>query len=175
MVIAREPLADLGADGAVRPGARGLWPYTQHRRWLVRCRAPMRVDPMNLMVVGAAPDDVLATLASAGWARPDDGAVHRTWFDGRFVRMRDHTALGTRQERIHVRLFAIAGHTLAAAHHEVADERGHHIVTSWDRARAGVCEALVAGGWRLLEPSAPVASVDVRGVDGDGRLWRLTR
>ena len=130
---------------------------------------------MNAVVVATAPDQVHTALLADGWHRPDDGASHATWFEGRFIPMSDHIALGDRAERVHVRLFAIAGHTLVAAHHEVADERGHHIVTSWDRARERLGEALAASGWSECGASEPLLTVQLRGVDGDGRLWRYIR
>ncbi len=150
----------------------GLWPYTWGR-WRLRPNAAALLDPVNLLVVDTHPIQVHAVLISAGWTRPDDGAVHVTRFERRRVRMHDHAACGSRQERIHVRLFAVAGHTVAAAHHEVADARGHHVVTSWDRAREEVVAALTGQGYAQLAPSAALVAPDVREVPGDGRIWRL--
>lgn len=165
--VAISPHGDVTAVGS-----GGLWPYTWGR-WRPRPAGASLLDPVNVLVVNTQPGDVHADLIRAGWARPDDGAVHVTRFNRHRVRMHDHAADGNRQERVHVRLFAIAGHTVLAAHHEVADERGHHRVTSWDRARDAVIGALETRGYVQLEPSAPLVACDVRGVAGDGRIWRL--
>ena len=152
-----------------------LWPFTQ-TWWLPwRSTRPDRLDPVNVLVLDTDPGSVWHALAAAGWHRPDDGATHRTWVDGRFRRMSDHIAFGDRAERSHVRLFPLAGHTLLAAHHEVADDRGHHVVTSWDRARATVADGLTGEGFRLLEPSGAITPVNLRSAPGDGRVWRLAR
>ncbi|MEW6582191.1 MAG: hypothetical protein AB1416_05470 [Actinomycetota bacterium] len=168
----------LTPDGDWVPGppplpAPVVWPYTQHRRLAWRTRDERRADPVNLFVIGRDPAAVAADLAAAGWGRPGDGAVHRTWIDGRFARMATHTALGTRARRVHVRLWAVGGGTLAAAHDEEADRGGRHIVVSWDAARDRVREALLGAGYAALAPSAVVAAAGLRGVPGDGRIWRL--
>lgn len=171
--IPRNQLLVLDDRGYPTADASGrLWPYTQHRwRWW-RSGRPELVDPINGLVVGVAPAEIHGALTARGWVRPSDGAVHRTWVDGRFVRMSDHIALGDRQERVHVRLFAYGPHTLVAAHHEVADERGHHVVTSWDRARAALVAALIAAGYRDDGAIDDATAANVRGVPGDGRIWR---
>ena len=175
----RTTLAHVTPDWDVAPGpgadATLLWPFTQHRRLRWRSTDPARLDPVNLLVLHARPGEVFDALANRGWARPDDGAGHRTWVDGRFVAMDDHIALGERSERVHVRLFALDGATLAAAHHEVSDPRGRHIVTSWDRARAATVSALASAGYSQIAPSAVVAPPDLRGAKGDGRVWRLVQ
>jgi hypothetical protein len=114
----------------------------------------------------------MAALGAQGWRRPDDGAVHVLWIGHRRRRMSDHTALGTRAARVHVRLWAVPAGTVAAAHDEtLAGER--HVVRSWDGARAAVAEALAAAGWRALEPSPEITKPDLRGLPSDGRAWRL--
>ncbi len=177
MRVPRPTLAHLTPDGDLAPGAAAgatvLWPFTQSRRFPWRCTAPGRLDPVNMLVLRADPARVFAALAACGWRRPDDGAVHRTWVDGRFRTMDDHIALGDRAERVHVRLFPIGEATLAAAHHEVSDTRGHHLVTSWDRARAETVAALESAGFAPIAPSAVVSPPDLRGAPGDGRVWRL--
>ncbi|HJZ62309.1 MAG TPA: hypothetical protein VKD47_09150, partial [Miltoncostaeaceae bacterium] len=95
------------------------------------------------MLLGAAPSEAMAALDAQGWRRPDDGAVHVLWIGRRRRRMSDHTALGTREARVHVRLWAVPAGTLAAAHDEVLSG-SMHVVRSWDAARAAVAEALGA-------------------------------
>ncbi|HRC08711.1 MAG TPA: hypothetical protein PLV41_10910 [Miltoncostaeales bacterium] len=172
--IPPDTLVAIGPDGTIgtEHGTR-VWPFTQSRRRPRRATSPALLDPVNLLIVGCDPDRVTDALATRGWRRPDDGAVHVIWSGGRRLLMSDHTALGNRAERVHVRLFAVAGHTVAAAHHEVADARGHHVVTSWDRARAAVANALVALGYVQLPSSAELLPIDLRGVDGDGHIWRI--
>jgi hypothetical protein len=138
-----------------------------------RSTQPDRLDPVNLLVLETTPQTIWDSLAGTGWNRPDDGATHRTWVDGRFRRMSDHIALGSRDERVHVRLFPLVRHTLLAAHHEIADERGHHVVTSWDRARSATAESLARAGFRHLGRSEPITPVDLRGAASDGRVWHL--
>ncbi len=171
------PIVHLTPDGDLvpiaTPGIVRLWPFTQHRRLPRRSRDPARLDPINLLVLGAAPAVVIARLAERGWHRPDDGATHRTWIDGRFVTMSDHIALGDRAERVHLRVFAFAGATLIGAHHEHADPRGRHRVTSWDRARQAVADALESAGMARSAPTGIVTPPDFRGVPSDGRVWRL--
>lgn len=177
MRVPRDTVASLTADGDLvpgrAPGAVVVWPFTQSRRFLWRSRNPRWLDPINLLVLDVAPPDVIAMLAGQGWARPADGATHRSWIGRRFVRMSDHTALGDRAERVHIRVFRVGGATLVAAHHEIADERGHHHVTSWDRARAAAADALERAGATRLVPSAQVSPSNLRGVPGDGRVHRL--
>lgn len=178
MRVPRETAAVLTADGDLVPpvgpeaDAPRLWPFTQARRFPWRSRNPRWLDPINVMVLRLSPADVGELLRGQRWVRPDDGATHRTWIDGGFVRMFDHLALGSRAERVHVRLFPFADHTLIGAHHEVADDRGHHQVTSWDRARDTTLEALTGGGAVTLAPTAAVCPPNLRGVSGDGRVWR---
>lgn len=167
-------LVDLTDDGGLRPtnGAGRLariWPYTQKWVWPVRMRSEALVDPVNLVVAGVGADDVLALLIAWGWAVPGDGATHRLWVDGHLRRMACHVALGPHAERTHVRLWQVAGHTIAAAHHEVADAHGHHVVDSWDRARDDLRAALAGSGLVERGPSEPVTIPDLRGVPGDGR------
>jgi hypothetical protein len=178
MAVTRE-LCHLTRDGDLIPGpgpddGHRLWPYTQNWRYPWRRLDEAYVDPVNLYVIGAGPDAVMSALASAGWARPEDGAVQRTWIDGRLRRMADHSALGPRERRFHVRLWPFGRGTIGAAHHERLDEREDtHRVMSWDRARAQVVDDLEAAGLARLAPSAVVAKPGVRGLDGDGRVWRL--
>lgn len=177
MRVPRSALVHLTTDGDLVAGAtRGhtrLWPFTQSWRFPWRSRNPNWMDPVNLLVLRTPPETVCEALAGEGWARPDDGATHRTWVDGTFRRMHDHVALGERAERVHVRLFSLAGGTLMAAHHEVANDRGAHRVTSWDRARAETAAALESAGFTRLAPTGPVTPPDLRGVPSDGRVWRL--
>ncbi len=175
MIVPRDASVVLTPDGDLvseGDGPARLWPYTQAwwRPW--RSTRPELVDPVNGMVLRAGPAAVLAALAGGGWERPPDGAVHRTWIDGRGRRMVDHIALGDRSERVHVRVWAFGPHTLFAAHHEVMDERGHHVVVSWDAARATVGEALHRAGFAGLAPTGPVTLPALRDVPGDGRVWR---
>jgi len=175
VTVRRDHLAHVTADGdVVAGGGEGsrLWPFTQSRRRPRRSTRPEHLDPVNGIVLRSRPEEVVAALSRQGWARPSDGAVHRTWIDGRPLRMADHTALGDRQERVHVRLFALGAHTLLAAHHEVMNDRGRHIVTSWDRARQTVGAALEAEGFAPLAPSGVVTVEGLRDVAGDGRVWR---
>lgn len=177
MQVTRASLARLTPDGdlvpGVAPGGAVLWPFTQNGRFPWRCTSPARLDPINLLVLRADPARVFAALTECGWRRPADGARHRTWIDGAFRTMDDHIALGDRAERVHIRLFGLGGVTLAAAHHEVADRRGRHVVTSWDRARAETAAALEAAGFVRIAPSAVVTPRDLRGAPSDGRAWRL--
>lgn len=177
MRVRRDALAALTPDGDLVPGgvagAPRVWPFTQSNRFPWRRSSPRSLDPVNLVVLGADPSTVFAALAAAEWRRPSDGATHRTWVDGGFRTMEDHIALGDRAERVHVRLFRVDGLTLAAAHHEVAGRRGHHVVTSWDRARAEVAAALEPAGFTRIAPSAVVTPPGLRGVASDGRAWRL--
>jgi hypothetical protein len=175
--VPRDTIVHLTPDGDLVPGevpgAVRLWPFTQSRRFLWRCQTPKRLDPVNVLVLERSPAAVLQMLTRQGWERPGDGATHRIWVDGRFVRMFDHTALGDRAERVHVRLFPLADATLVAAHHEVADDRGHHHVTSWDRARQVAADALEVAGAARTTPTGVVTPPNLRGVASDGRIWRL--
>lgn len=177
MRVPRDTIVHLTPDGDLVPGmgqgAVRLWPFTQSRRLLRRAAAPRLLDPVNLLVLGARPDAVRQMLEGQGWARPDDGATHRTWIEGRFLLMSDHIALGTRAERVHARIFRLNEATLIAAHHEVEDGRGRHHVTSWDRARATTAAALQAAGATRIAPTGVITPVDLRGVQSDGRAWRL--
>ncbi len=173
----RALVAHLTPEGDLHPdreaGGTRIWPFTQAWWRPRRSSDPRLIDPVNLLILGAAPLEVWEALREQGWARPGDGAVHRTWIDGRARRMIDHIALGDRAERDHVRLFRLGGHTLAAAHHEVAGADGHHRVTSWNRARDEVIRALTRAAYVPLTPSAVIAAVDLRGAPGDGRAWRV--
>jgi len=173
----RDTLVHLTPDGdlvpGATPGAVRLWPFTQSRRFLWRSRNPRWLDPINLLALRTAPAAVVEMLARQGWQRPDDGATHRTWIDGAFVTMTDHTALGDRSERVHIRLFAFGDATLVAAHHEVAKNGGHHHVTSWDRARQVTADALDAAGATRIAPTGVLTPPDLRGAASDGRVWRL--
>jgi hypothetical protein len=177
MRVPRNALIHLTPDGDLVPGVAAghtrLWPFTQSWRFAWRSRDPGRLDPVNLLVLQAPPDVVRDALTARGWRRPDDGATHRTWVDGTFRRMHDHVALGDRAERVHVRLFSLASGTLIAAHHEVANDRGAHRVTSWDRARAETAAALESAGFARLSPTGPITPPDLRGVPSDGRAWRF--
>ena len=177
MRVPRNALVHLTPDGDLVPGAvpgsSRVWPFTQSWRFLWRSRNPSWLDPINLLVLRATPESVRDALMGVGWSRPDDGATHRTWVNGTFRRMRDHIALGERAERIHVRLFALGDGTLIAAHHEVANGRGAHRVTSWDRARGETADALEATGFARIAPTGPITPADLRGVPSDGRAWRL--
>ena len=177
MRVSRDTIVHLTPNGdlvpGTAPGAVRVWPFTQSRRFRWRSRHPTWLDPVNLLVLRAAPAQVVQMLAEQGWQRPDDGATHRTWIDGAFVTMSDHSALGDRYERVHVRLFALGDATIIGAHHEVADGRGHHHVTSWDRAREAAADALEAAGARQIAPTGVVTPPDLRGVPCDGRVWRL--
>ena len=177
MRISRDTLVHLTPDGDLAPGAVPgtvrLWPFTQSRRFPWRSRNPIWLDPINLLVLCTSPATVVRMLAEQGWQRPDDGATHRTWIDGALVTMSDHTALGDRAERVHVRLFLFADATLVAAHHEIADNGGRHRVTSWDRARQITAEALEAVGARRIAPTGDLTPRDLRGAPNDGRVWRL--
>jgi len=171
-------LYHLTADGDLVAGpgpaeTTRLWPYTQSWRTLFRRRDEALVDPVNLVLLGAPPEGVVAALADRGWERPRDGAVHRIWLNGRARRMSDHVALGTRAARVHLRIWAVAGRTLGAAHQEVLDERERHVVTSWDAARAAVAEALARAGFARLAPTGVITRPGLRGVAHDGRAWRL--
>jgi hypothetical protein len=175
--VPRDTLLHLTPDGDLVPGdtpsTPTLWPFTQSRRFWWRSRNPKWLDPVNLLVLRTSPARVIELLAANGWARPSDGATHRTHIGGSFATMFDHIALGDRAERVHVRIFAFADSTLVAAHHEVADERGHHHVTSWDRARQVTAEALEAVGASRIAPTGIVTPIDLRDVASDGRIWRI--
>ncbi len=177
MGVPRDTFVHLTPDGDLVPGAVAgavrLWPFTQSRRFMWRSRNPTWLDPINLLVLRTSPTRVVQMLARQGWQRPSDGATHRTWIEDAFVTMSDHIALGDRAERVHIRLFAFVDATLIAAHHEVADNRGHHHVTSWDRARAVAAAALESAGASRLGPTGVLTPVDLRGVASDGRVWRL--
>jgi hypothetical protein len=172
-------LCHLTPDGDWVPGSgpRGatrIWPYTQHWRWPVRTRDPLRADPVNLFVIGTDHVRMMRDLAPRGWSRPGDGGVHRLWIDRRLRVMSDHVALGGRERRLHARLWSIPAGCLVAAHEEYLDERRDaHVVTSWDAARERIVADLCAAGYARLAPSAIVARPALRGVPGDGRIWRL--
>ncbi len=171
-------LCHLTADGDLVPGpgpqgATRLWPYSQSWRTVLRRRDESLVDPVNLILLRAAPEAVVAALAARGWERPGDGALHRVWLDGRPRRMSDHTSLGSREARMHLRLWRVDGATVGAAHQEVLGARGRHLVTSWDAARASVAAALEDAGFARLAPTGVVTRPALRGVPHDGRAWRL--
>ncbi|MDP9481688.1 MAG: hypothetical protein M3P84_00515 [Chloroflexota bacterium] len=177
MLVPRDTLVTLTPDGDLvpdgRPGTARVWPFTQSRRFVRRSRNPRWLDPINLMVLRTTPAAIIDLLASMGWLRPGDGATHRTWIDGGFRRMNDHTALGSRAERVHIRVFQFGEHTLIGAHHEVADGEGPHRVTSWDHAREVTSAALEAAGATRLTSTGIITPPNLRGVPGDGRVERL--
>src|SRR6185295_12148346 len=131
-VIGARERAHLTPSGDLLPGPGGprditIRPYTQHWRWPLPRRDERLIDPLNLLLLGTSPGEAMAALGAQGWRRPDDGAVHVLWIGHRRRRMSDHTALGTRAARVHVRLWAVPAGTLAAAHDEtLAGER--HVV-----------------------------------------------
>lgn len=161
------------ARGRGPGGAVLIWPYTQHWGHPYRTRDPRRADPVNLFVLGASPARIAADLASAGWGRPDDGGTHRLWLDGRLRRMDGHVALGTRERRLHARLWEVPAGTILATHDEYLGNGNRHVVVSWDAARERLHEDLAAAGYGPLHPSGAVVACDLRGVPGDGRIWRL--
>lgn len=176
MRVPRNTLVTVTSDGRLVPGARVegsvVWPFTQIW-WLPwRSTDPGRLDPINVAVIGAAPRQVHDALLAQGWHRPADGGTHKIRVGHRFRRMSDHIALGDRAERTHARLFAVAGATLIGAHHEVLDQRGTHVVCSWNRARATAVAALERAGYVRLDDSDVVTPPDLRGVPSDGRAWR---
>jgi hypothetical protein len=153
---------------------RRAWPYTEHWKHLRRCTDEALVDPMNVHVDGAGPDAVMRALAPRGWGPPDGGGgVHRAWLGAWPRFMSGQIALGTHEERFHLRVWGFAEGTLGAAHHEVLGANDQHIVTSWDAARARVVGDLAAFGWARAEPGEVLAKPRVRGLDGDGRVWRV--
>jgi hypothetical protein len=174
----RRALCHLRPDGALAPGpgspdAPRLWPYTQDRRWPVRVGREAFLDPINAVLLDASPARVMAGLAGRGWCVPSTGQVHRTWLDGRLVEMDAHTALGTHEERVHVRLWALGPVTLAAAHHERRAALGLHRVISWDAARAQLLADLVLAGWAVAGPAEQIVRPGMRGLPGDGRAWGI--
>lgn len=171
-------LCRLTPDGDWAPGAGddgdlAMWPYTQHWAHPYRTRDPRRVDPVNLYVLGADPDRIIADLGPLGWGRPDDGQTHCLWVKGRPRRMANHIAAGTREDRFHARMWALGGGTVIAVHEEYLSETGRHVVVSWTAARERLYDDLAACGYNPLGPSAQVSPTDLRAVAGDGRIWRL--
>jgi len=182
------------APGAGPRGAVRIWPYTQHWKYPVRVSEPGLLDPVNAFVVGAPPARVIADLARVGWARPADGGIHRLWIRGWPRRMFDHVAIGTRERRVHARLWPVGGGAVVATHDERLDiskgksaqpfppsagvpadiGSGRHVVLSWDSARERLASALQELGYLALSPSAVVAEPGLRGVPGDGRIWRFS-
>lgn len=175
--VPRGTVAHVTPDGdlvaGTTPGGTRLWPFTQSRRRLWRSTRPGHLDPVNLLILRADPAAVVAALRDSGWTRPDDGATHRTWVNGTFRSMADHVALGDRAERSHARVFRLGDATLVAAHHEIADHRGRHLILSWDRARAAVAAALQSAGYTRIGDTAVITPPDLRDAPGDGRVWRM--
>ena len=166
------------ADGDLVPGrgprgAHRLWPYTQNWRYLVRRREEALVDPVNLVIVGATPGDVLGALLGSGWAIPSEGALQRTWIDGLPRRMAGHAALGGRERRYHLRVWSFGSGSVAAAHHELMDAEGRHRVTSWDAARDRAAADLERAGLARVGETAVITKPNLRGRASDGRAWRL--
>ncbi len=151
-----------------------VWPYSQDTRVPWRTRVALLVDPINLLFVDTDTPALMDALAALGWRRPEIGATHCAWVDGARVPMADHTALGPNHDRFHVRFWAAAGGlVVGAAHREVAGRLVEHVVTSWDAARAKVIADLCSVGWTRGGATEAVASVNVRGLPGDGRVWRV--
>jgi hypothetical protein len=178
--VSRSSVVHLTADADLVPGTqRGLatlWPYTQSWRRLWRSTDPRCVDPINIVVLRAEPDELMEALTGRGdWERPGDGTPHRTWVNGTFRYMVDHIARGNRAQRVHMRLFRLGPHTVAGAHYEVLASRGGHEVRSWDRAREAVVDALERVGFVELAPTAVITPPNLRDVPGDGRARRLVR
>lgn len=151
-----------------------MWPYTLGWRRPLSRRAA-HVDPVNLLVLGAGPDEVLRRLRDRGWRDPVEGGVHLVWVGGWWPRlMAGHLERGDAQERDHLRVWRFGPHTLGGAHHEVrgADGRGH-VVTDWDAARDRAAADLAAAGLRALTPSPVLTPPDLRGRPSDGRVARL--
>lgn len=174
----RRAVLDLGPDGDVRPspgppGGLAIWPYTQDRRAPFRLGLEMLLDPVNVIVAGAPPRQVIAALTAMGWRRPRVAGVHRTWIHGRLVLMDHDLILGTEEERFHVRVWRAGRCTLAAAHYEVPGRRVRHVVTSWDGARAKVACDLADSGFDLLGATEAIVPRDLRGLPCDGRAFRL--
>lgn len=176
MRVPRE-LCHLTPDGdwAAGPGTGEcvrVWPYTQHWAHPYRTRDPRRTDPVNVFVIGALPADVTGDLSPSGWSRPDDGETHRLWIDGHLRRMEDHVTWGTREDRFHARLWAVGGGTMIAVHEEYLGNGNRHVVVSWNAARDRLYADLTGAGYARLSPSGIVAVENLRGVPGDGRIWR---
>jgi hypothetical protein len=175
---ARRRVVHLAPDGTVltgapAPGAIPFWPFTQDRRAPFRLGLERLLDPINLVVAGAGPREVVAALAAAGWRRPRIASTHRTWIAGALVRMESDMILGDEGERFHVRVWGAGRCTLAAAHHESGGVVVRHVVRSWDAARAQVARDLAGEGFALAEASTPVGGPRHRELPTDGRLWRL--
>lgn len=174
----RRRVVRLAPDGRIGDQAptRGvvlLWPYTQDRRSPLRLSLQRLLDPVNLVVAGATPDDVALALGLAGWRRPRVARPHCTWINGHLIEMDRDAILGDEGTRFHLRLWRIGRCTLGAAHHEIPGRRVRHVVTGWDDARARVAEDLARAGYAPLGPSPRIAPPDHRGLESDGRAWRL--
>jgi len=78
--------------------------------------------------------------------------------------MAGHLTLGSRAERVHVRLWEVPRGTLAAAHFERLGERHRHVVLSWDAARARLAEDLEAAGFARIASTGVVTLPALRGV-----------
>ena len=172
-------LCHLTKDGSLEPGTgpRGsirIWPYTQGWKWQRRRFEEHLLDPVNVVVVGQSPRQVMAALAGEGWELPSSGGIHRLWVNRILRPMRTHATLGSYDERTHVRLWNVGGHTVAAAHHEYADDRRHHIVTTWDGARGRVAAALTAAGYESNGLGDIVTLPGIRGLANDGRVLTLS-
>jgi hypothetical protein len=174
----RRRLVHLMADGSLHdrrcaPDAIPFWPFTQDRRAPFRLRVERLLDPINLVVAGAGPAEVVDALGSAGWRRPRVASTHRTWIDGALVRMDADMILGDEQERFHVRVWRAGRCTLAAAHFEDGGLVLRHVVRSWDAARAQVARDLAGAGFVIAAASPPLGGPRHRELPTDGRLWRL--
>lgn len=86
--------------------------------------------------------------------------------------MEDHVTWGTREDRFHARLWAVGGGTVLAVHEEYLGNGNRHVVVSWNAARDRLYTDLMGAGYTRLSPSGIVAVENLRGVPGDGRIWR---
>lgn len=154
-------------------GAPCFWPYTQSWRHLTRQRGEGLVDPVS--AVASVPiETAVGALRSAGWEiEPQEGGIHVLWGAHVPHRMSTHAALGPAEERDHVRLWDFDGVTVLAAHHEVRAEGGGHRVTSWERARQRVVDALTRMGLGCHSDGPVLTLPGVRRLAWDGRIWRF--
>lgn len=160
--------------GLIPRRAARIWPYTQGWKWQTRRTEEHLLDPVNLVVAGHSPRQVIAALMREGWTVPSSGGIHRLWVNRLLRPMRTHATFGGYDERTHIRLWGVAGHTIAAAHHEYANDHGSHIVTTWDGARDRVAEALIAAGYESLGLGEVVTLPGIRGLANDGRVLTLS-
>jgi hypothetical protein len=176
MAVTRS-ICHLTPEGRIENGAGPrrsvlVWPYTQGWKWQTRRCEEHLLDPVNLVIAGATPSQVMTALQTQGWAVPDAGGLHRLWVNRLLRPMRTHATHGTYEERTHVRLWSVRGHTIAAAHHEFAEGRGH-MVTTWNGARAAVGDALQSAGFVSRGLGEVVTLPDIRGLPNDGRVLTL--